>query len=254
VKTVVVTGAAKGIGLGITRQLVEQGDRVVAVDLDAEALDDLRAVVGDQVVALVGDIANMKTHEAARDAAVAAGGLHGWVNNAGIDWVGAAHEVTAEHVQRGLEILQIGPMLGGAVAVRHMRRHGGGSIVNISSIQGVASFPRYYVYGAAKAALLMATRSIAIDYAHEGIRCNVILPGCIETPMTYSTLPKNLQREDALEIEGRLAPMGRVGQPHEIATMVAFLLSDDASYVNGAQIAIDGGATARCFAYPTLDL
>lgn len=251
---VVVTGAAKGIGLGITRRLVERGDRVVAVDLDAEALNDLRADAGDQVVALVGDISNMETHEAARDAAIAAGGLHGWVNNAGIDWVGAAHEVTAEHVQRGLEVLQIGPMLGAAVAVRYMRRHGGGSIVNISSIQGVVSFPRYYVYGAAKAALVMATRSIAVDYAHEGIRCNVILPGCIESPMTYATLPKNLSREDALEIEGRLAPMSRVGQPHEIASMVAFLLSDDASYMSGSQITIDGGATSRCFAYPTPDL
>ena len=129
-----------------------------------------------------------------------------------------------------------------------------GSIVNVSSIQGIAAFPRYFVYEAAKAAVLMATKSVAVDYGPFGIRCNALLPGTIETPMTYSTLPPELDRDEALRQEGLLAPMLRVGQPEEMAEVVAFLLSERASFVNGAEIVADGGASARCFAYPTLEL
>jgi NAD(P)-dependent dehydrogenase (short-subunit alcohol dehydrogenase family) len=145
-------------------------------------------------------------------------------------------------------------MYGACVAVRRMLPGRAGSIVNVSSIQGIAAFPRYFVYDAAKAAILMMTKSIAVDYGPFGIRCNALLPGTIETPMTYSTLPPELDREEALQREGILAPLGRIGQPEEMAEVVSFLLSDRASYVNGAEIVADGGAAARCFAYPPLDL
>jgi NAD(P)-dependent dehydrogenase (short-subunit alcohol dehydrogenase family) len=162
--------------------------------------------------------------------------------------------VGADHIEGGLRVLQLGVMYGAAVAVRRMLPAGAGSIVNVSSIQGVAAFPRYYVYDAAKAAVIMVTKSIAVDYAPHGIRCNVVLPGCIETPMTYATLPPDLPRAEALRREGLLAPMLRVGQPEEIAEVVAFLLSDRASYVTGAEIVADGGALARCYAYSPLEL
>ncbi len=194
------------------------------------------------------------THERAADAAQAAGELRYWVNNAGIDWVGAAHEIDAEHIERGLRVLQLGTMFGACMAVRRMLHARVGSIVNVSSIQGIVAFPRYFVYDAAKASILMVTKSIAVDYGAHGIRCNSLLPGVIETPMTYATLPPELDRDEALRREGELAPMLRVGQPEEMAEVVAFLLSDRASYVNGAEIVADGGAAARCFAYPALDL
>jgi NAD(P)-dependent dehydrogenase (short-subunit alcohol dehydrogenase family) len=145
-------------------------------------------------------------------------------------------------------------MYGAAVAVRHMLPKRRGSIVNVASIQGVAAFPRYYVYDAAKAGVIMATKSIAVDYGPFGIRCNAVLPGTIETPMTYSTLPPELDRAEGLRREGLLAPMLRVGQPAEMAEVVHFLLSDKASFVNGAEIIADGGAMARCFAYPQLNV
>ena len=129
-----------------------------------------------------------------------------------------------------------------------------GSIVNIASIQGIVAFPRYYVYDAAKAGIIMATKSIAVDYGPFGIRCNAVLPGAVETPMTYSTLPSDLDRQEALRREGLLAPLMRIAQPAEMAELVSFLLSNRASYINGAEIVADGGATARCFAYPVLNL
>jgi NAD(P)-dependent dehydrogenase (short-subunit alcohol dehydrogenase family) len=141
-------------------------------------------------------------------------------------------------------------MYGTAVAVRRMLPRRDGSIVNIASIQGIAAFPRYFTYQAAKAAVNMICKGVAVDYGPFGIRCNAVLPGTVETPMTYSTLPPDLPREEALRREGELAVLNRVAQPEEIAEVVAFLLSDRASFVTGASIVADGGASARCFAYP----
>jgi NAD(P)-dependent dehydrogenase (short-subunit alcohol dehydrogenase family) len=253
VQSAVVTGAAMGIGRAVAERLIADGIHVVALDRDASALESARTDLGERFEPVVGDIGEWGSHERAADAAQAAGDLRYWVNNAGIDWVGAAHEIGPDHIEQGLRVLQLGPMYGACVAVRRMVPARAGSIVNVSSIQGIAAFPRYFVYDVAKAALLMATKQIAVDYGPFGIRCNALLPGCIETPMTYSTLPHDVDREEALRREGLLAPMLRVGQASEMAEVVAFLLSDRASYVNGAEIVADGGATARAFAYPPLE-
>jgi NAD(P)-dependent dehydrogenase (short-subunit alcohol dehydrogenase family) len=254
VRTAVVTGAAMGIGRAVAERLIADGVHVVGLDRNGDALAAARVELGDSFEPVEGDVGEWAAHELAADAAQAAGDLDSWVNNAGIDWVGGAHEIDAEHIERGLRVLQLGPMYGTCVAVRRMLPARKGSIVNVSSIQGVAAFPRYFVYAAAKSAVLMMTKSIAVDYGALGIRCNTLLPGTIETPMTYATLPPDLPRDEALRREGELAPMLRVGQPEEMAEVVAFLLSDRASYVNGAEIVADGGATARCYAYPGIDL
>jgi NAD(P)-dependent dehydrogenase (short-subunit alcohol dehydrogenase family) len=243
-----------GIGRAVAERLVADGIHVAALDLNVEALAATREELGELFEPVVGDVGDWEAHERAADAAERRGRLRSWVNNAGIDWVGAAHEIDAAHIEQGLRVLQHGAMFGCCVAVRRMLPARTGSIVNISSIQGIAAFPRYFVYDAAKAALLMATKSVALDYGPFGIRCNAVLPGCIETPMTYASLPPELDREEALRREGLLAPMLRVGQPQELAEVVVFLLSDRASYVNGAEIVADGGAAARVYAYPPLEL
>ena len=253
--TAVVTGAAMGMGLEIARRLVTDGMPVVGIDVNAGALEGARAELGDGFEPLVGDVGDWDTHVRAADAAARRGPLRHWVNNAGVDIVGGAHEVTPEHIEQGLRVLQHGVMFGCAIAVRRMLPARTGSIVNISSIQGVAAWPRYFVYDAAKAAILMATKSVALDYAPHGLRCNVVLPGNIDTPMFQAGIPADPSERDAwLAGEAALAPMLRIGRPSEIADVVAFLLSDRASFVNGAEVIVDGGAMVRCFAHPPIDV
>ncbi|MEQ7126999.1 SDR family oxidoreductase [Actinopolymorpha sp. B11F2] len=138
--------------------------------------------------------------------------------------------------------------------VRRMLPHRRGSIVNVSSIQAFALWPRYFAYGAAKAAIVAMSRSVAVDYAAYGIRCHAVLPGSMRTPMLESTFVPGEDRVEALRREGEVSPMGRVADPGEVAAVVAFLLSDQASYVSGAEIVVDGATTVRGFPAPPLVL
>jgi NAD(P)-dependent dehydrogenase (short-subunit alcohol dehydrogenase family) len=252
----VVTGAGSGIGEATARLLVEQGQRVVGVDRAAAGLERLAADLGDHFRPVQGDVADAATHERAADAAESAGRLAGWVNNAGIDVVGAAHEVGVDEITDGLRILQVSVMLGCGVAVRRMLSAGRGSIVNVSSVQGMAAFPGYFVYGPAKAAVIAVSRSVAIDYGHRGIRCNTVCPGPIETRLGMHDADEDRRAamlQENREDGARLAPLGRIGLPSEVAEVIAFLLSERASYVSGAMITVDGATSARVYPYPPVD-
>jgi NAD(P)-dependent dehydrogenase (short-subunit alcohol dehydrogenase family) len=146
-------------------------------------------------------------------------------------------------------------MFGTAIAVRRMLAGGaGGAIVNLASIQGMVAFPGYYVYQAAKAAIIMFSRGVANDYGAHGIRCNSVSPGSINTPMTEAATSTPEELEQVLRESAELAPVGRIGEAGEVADAVAYLLSDHASFVTGTNLVVDGGATARCWPYPGVEV
>jgi NAD(P)-dependent dehydrogenase (short-subunit alcohol dehydrogenase family) len=252
VEVVVITGAAMGIGKAVARHLVADGTAVVGVDWDANMLHGTAEELGPLLRPLEGDVGDWDTHLRAADEAEATGSLRGWVNNAGIDIVGAAHEVTPEEIERGLRVLQLGVMYGTAIAVRRMLSSRRGSIVNVSSIQGLRAYPRYFTYQAAKAAVIMLSKGVAVDYGSFGIRCNAVCPGVVDTPMTRNLVPPD-ELDQALRAEGAAVPLGRIGRAEEIADVISFLLSDRSSYVSGTEIIVDGAASARCVALPIPD-
>jgi NAD(P)-dependent dehydrogenase (short-subunit alcohol dehydrogenase family) len=223
---------------------------VVAVDWDDAAVTALADEL-EAVEAVVGDAADWATHERAADAAQRHGALVAWVNNAGVDIVGGAHEVSAEDIERGVRLLQFSAMYGSAIAVRRMLPGGRGAIVNVSSIQGIRAFPRYFVYQAAKAAIAMISKGIAVDYGPSGIRCNAVLPGGTLTPMVLASLPSDANVEALLQQLGAATVLGRLASPEDVAEVIAFLVSDGAAYVNGAAVVVDGGDSLRT-SFPAL--
>ncbi len=237
-KVILVTGGARGQGAAEARLLVAQGAKVVIGDVLDEAGQALAAELGPAATYVRHDVTDEAAWARAIDAAMAMGGLHGLVNNAGIYQPRTLLETDPELWDRHIRINQYGPYLGMRAAVGPMEKSGGGSIVNISSVAGLKGSPGAFAYSATKWALRGMTKAAAINLAKRGIRVNSVHPGPIETDMIAFRTPA----EKAKRLEG--VPMRRNGTAEEVAQLVAFLLSDEASYISGAEIAIDGASSA----------
>lgn len=241
---VVVTGAGAGIGRAIVEECVQQGWAVVGVDIDAEALSEASGRLGPRFTPVAGDVSQWSTHERAADAADSMGVLSGWVNNAGIEVPASAHEVSEADLRRVLEVDLLGVAFGCSTAVRRFRRRGRGAIVNVSSIQAVVGFDGSFAYQAAKGGVEALTRQVAVEYGPSQIRCNSVLPGAVDTPMTHSLLLPD-DREAQLQELDALHPLGRMAEPSEVAAAVEFLLSERASFISGVSLRVDGAAAVR---------
>ena len=250
-RAVVVTGAAMGIGRATANRCVRDGWHVVGVDVDRDALENAADALGERFEAVTGDVAERATHERAADAAERVGVLAGWVNNAGIEIAGRAHELRSEDLERTLAVNLVGVALGCAVATARFLASGTpGALVNVSSLQAVAGFPRSFAYEASKGGVDALTRQVAVEYGPVGIRCNAVRPGAVDTPLSHRTAEEADDPAAELASYGDLHPLGRMARAEEIAGAIAFLLGPDASFVTGACIPVDGGASARCYAYP----
>lgn len=237
-KTAIVTGAASGIGAAITALLAAEGARVLAADINKEAFGDSAAGVTNYVC----DVSSAEQVEAMVGEAITRfGRLDLLFNNAGTGSLGETPDIDDETWHKVFSINLDSVLYACRVAIPHMREHGGGAIVNTASISGMLADYGFAAYNASKAAVINYTRCLAIDHARDNIRVNAVCPGFI----AKTGLTGGLESTPVRELWDKAIPMGRGGSAGEIARVVAFLASDDASYVTGAILAADGGLTAH---------
>ena len=243
-RTAIVTGAASGIGRAVAERFVAEGARVLLSDLDD--------VAGAEAAEHLGEAAHFQRADVASETDWAAlaqcaedrfGGLHLLVNNAGVAKL-AGHmtpeALTLDEWRNVNRINMDGVMLGCRTAIAAMRQ-AGGAIVNLASVGGLFASPLAVPYGAGKAAVIQYTKTVATWCAKQGysIRCNAVLPGIVATPL-YASAANEAQRDANL----RSVPVGRVAEPDEIAQAIAFLCSEEARYITGVALPVDGGLSA----------
>jgi cyclopentanol dehydrogenase len=241
-KVALITGAARGQGETEARLFAQEGAQVVLTDVLVEPGQQVAASIrtnGGEATFLQLDVSNPdEWHEVVRHTVQTYGRLDILINNAGIAQRAGLLETSLEDWDRLMDINLKGVFLGMKYAIPAMLESGGGTVINISSTSGIVGFPGGTAYHAAKGGVRLLTKVVAAEFATRGIRVNSIHPGIVETPMTDNMAPQRMQ----LLLER--TPMGRKGQPQEIAYGALFLASDEASFMTGAELVIDGGMTA----------
>jgi NAD(P)-dependent dehydrogenase (short-subunit alcohol dehydrogenase family) len=247
-KSVLITGAAFGIGRATAEKFADEGARLVIHDIQAEplrAFEDALRGKGASVTPIVGDVSKEEDCRTAVQAAVDAyGRLDVAVANAGIIPLGDITESTAEDWDKVMSIDGRGMFLTCKYAIEAMLKTGGGSIICLSSISGLEGQKRQSTYGPAKFVATGITKHLAIEWADRGIRVNAVAPGTINTERVQR-LPEEPGGPEYLEAIKKLHPMGRIGDPVEVANAILFLASDEASFITGVVLPVDGGYLAQ---------
>ena len=248
-KTALITGAARGIGLATATGLINQGWRVALLDRDAEALLSETAKLTD-ATAIVCDVSDPKQVEQAQARTLAEfGSLDALVNNAGVADFGPIEGTTFERWRRVMETNLDGPFLMTQAFTPLLSQDGGGAVVNVTSISGLRASTLRVAYGTSKAALAHLTLQQAVELGEKGIRVNAVAPGPVDTKLALA-----VHTPDIRAAYHDTIPLNRYGQEKEIAAVIAFLLSDAASFVTGQIIAADGGFDATGIGLPSLRL
>ncbi len=248
-KVAIVTGAGSGIGEASAIRLAEEGAKVICADINAAAAEataqKIRETGGTARAAAI-DISDYQQCDAVvADAIKEFGTVDILVNNAGVNLPGVFHEVSNETIDRTLSVNIKGAMYLTRAVLPAMLKQGSGSIVNMSSVNGLVSEPFLSVYSASKGAIVMFTRGIALDYAKTGVRCNAICPGWVDTPINHAHAKMLGGLDHVYKTIDSFQPIGRPGTPREIANLVLFLASDESSFMTGSIVSADGGMTAQ---------
>lgn len=248
-RVAIVTGAGSGIGKASAIRLAQEGAKVVCVDINekaAIAAADEITKSGATAYAATCDISDSKAcNQVVTDCVAKYGQIDILVNNAGVNIPGVFHEVSDETIMKTLSVNVMGAMYLTRSAIAFMLKNSRGSIINMSSVNGLVSEPFLSVYSASKGALVMLTRGIALDYAKTGIRCNAICPGWVDTPINYAHAQMLGGLDHVYKTISSFQPIGRPGTPIEIANLVLFLASDESSFMTGSIVSADGGMTAQ---------
>ena len=244
-KVAFISGGARGMGAVEARLFTGEGAKVVIGDVLEEEGRRTEAEIneaGGECVFVHLDVTSEDSWRTAIAETVSRfGKLDILVNNAGIYRTDTVENTSTEQWDQVMDINVKGLFLGTKAAIPELRNAGGGSIINMSSVAGLVGDHNSTAYTASKGAVRLLTKSTAIQYAAEGIRANSVHPGTIETPMTADRLADESYRQDRV----RRTPLGRLGQPEDVAMGVLYLASDESSYVTGAELVIDGGRTAE---------
>ena len=252
-KSALVTGAGSGIGREIALLFAIQGAHVGVADINSDGREAVTAEIvdaGGAASAIALDVTSGESAAAATAALVTTTGrLDILVNNAGIGMVGSLIETSPDDFARLVSVNVYGVYHCSYAAVNQMlaQEPKGGTIVNIASVAGQVAVPRRFAYGTTKGAVISMTQSTAMDFVEDGIRCNCICPGTVESPFVEAYLNRYHQgeiEETRAQLHAR-QPIGRMGRPDEIAPLALYLASDEATFVTGSQYTIDGGWTAR---------
>jgi NAD(P)-dependent dehydrogenase (short-subunit alcohol dehydrogenase family) len=245
-KVCIVTGAGSGIGKASAIRFAEEGARVTCVDVNGETVSATAAEIGDAAVAVQADVSDPAQVKAFTDETVRRWGrLDVVFNNAGVNLPGVFHEAPDQVIDRTLGVNVKGIMFGCRYAIPHMLAGGGGSLINTSSVNGLVAEPFLAIYAASKGAVIMLTKGIALDYVKQGIRCNAIAPGWVDTPINYAHAELLGGLDKVYASIDSFQPIGRPGEPREIANCALFLASDESSFVTGTVLVADGAMTAQ---------
>ena len=242
-KVALVTGGGQGIGRGIVDRFLEEGAQVAVVQR-RELGEDLLRHQG--VLGIRTDLGDTTAIKAAADhAAGHFGGIDILVNNAGIMFERSVADITVDEWDLMMAVNMRAPLFMAQAALPHMQRRGGGSIINIGSIEGLSANPLHAAYCASKAGIHGMTRAMAVDMGTDGIRCNAIAPGWIASELSENYLESQPDAAGAREALDRLHPVGRVGRPTDVGDLAVFLASGRSGFLTGEVVVLDGGRTAK---------
>jgi NAD(P)-dependent dehydrogenase (short-subunit alcohol dehydrogenase family) len=247
-KVALVTGGANGIGRAIVLRLAHDGASVALVDVDRKGAIAVARQVGrdgGRALAIRGDVTSERDARAAVAATTAKfGALHVLVNNAGVNVMKNAETATDADWARAMDVDLKGVWLFCKFAIPRLRAAGGGSIVNVASMHAFRTVPGSFPYAAAKGGVVSLTKSLAVDFGRDRIRVNAICPGTIETKLTTDWWAEQPDPAAAKRRFLAAIPIGRIGQPEDVAALAAFLARDESSFLSGAAIPLDGGRDA----------